>query len=111
MNGAKISLLVILVVSLLASACIGGMDIDFPFTPPPGPTLTRCEIDRNAIQAALDSYFAQYRKWPTADGTPGDIDWDKLVPAFLAVIPPSDSKCNWQVNSAPKGDVCLWQRC
>ena len=73
--------------------------------------LTKCEIDRDAIQVALDAYQDDTGEWPTTDGQPGNIEWDKLVPGFLDEKPPTDSKCDWQVNSDPEGDVCLWKRC
>lgn len=80
-------------------------------TPTPTPTLTRCEKDRNAIQEALDAYHAEKGEWPTADGQPGDIEWDKLVPDFLDDTPSTDIKCHWQVNSDPEGEVCLEETC
>jgi len=77
----------------------------------PTPKVTQCEIDRDAIQAALDAYHAEMGEWPTADGQPGDIEWDKLVPDFLDEIPATDSTCDWQVNSDPEGEVCLQHGC
>ena len=82
-----------------------------PPTPTPTPTPTKCEAQRDAIQAALYKYHGEKGVWPTEDGKPGDIVWDKLVPAFLYDKPSTDSKCNWQVNSSPEGQVCLLQIC
>lgn len=79
--------------------------------PTPTPQPTRCEADRDAVQVALHAFQAANGYWPTATGLPGDIDWDKLVPGFLDAIPSTDGRCDWQVNSAPEGDVCLWKRC
>ena len=80
-------------------------------TPTPGRTPTKCEVDRDAIQVALDAYHAEKGEWPTADGQPGNIEWGKLVPGFLDDIPGTDSRCHWQVNSDPEGEVCLWKTC
>jgi len=82
-------------------------------TPTPEPTRapSRCELDRDAVQVALDAYHDDTGEWPTADGQPGDIEWDELVPGFLDGVPSTDSKCDWQVNSDPEGDVCLWKKC
>ena len=84
-------------------------------TPTPTPTVThtptQCEADRDAIQAALDAYHDETGEWPTADGQPGDIDWDKLVPDFLSDIPLTDSICDWRVNSDPEGEVCIGHWC
>ena len=79
----------------------------------PVPTLgpLGCEPDRDALQAAIYAYNAKYREWPTLDGKPGDIYWDRLVPDFLPYIPNTDRRCNWQVNSNPEGQVCLWEKC
>ena len=81
----------------------------------PTPTATLgpegCVPDRDATQEALYSYHAEQGKWPTADGLPGDIKWDRLVPDFLPYIPHTDSNCDWQVNSDPEGEVCLWEVC
>ena len=65
----------------------------------------------NAIQAALHAYYSKFGEWPTASGEPGDIKWNKLVPDFLPYIPHTDSQCDWQVNSDPEGEVCLWEIC
>ncbi|MDD5093587.1 MAG: hypothetical protein PHV74_04300 [Dehalococcoidia bacterium] len=80
-------------------------------TPTPTHVPTTCEVQRDSIQVALDSYHSANGRWPTADGAPGDIDWDKLVPAFLAEIPSLDGTCEWQVNSQPEGKVCLLKPC
>jgi hypothetical protein len=81
----------------------------------PTPTATLgpegCQPDRDAIQVALNAYHAENGDWPTADGDPGDIKWSKLVPEFLPYIPHTDDKCDWQVNSDPEGEICLWERC
>ena len=80
-------------------------------TPTTSPTPTPCETDRDTIQAALYAYYAEKGEWPTANGQPGKIDWDKLMPGFLDAIPSTDSKCHWQVNSNPEGRVCLLRTC
>jgi len=81
-------------------------------TPTPLPTvIMTCEEARDAIQDALDAYHAEYGEWPTADGQPGDIEWTKIVPDFMAAVPVNDSKCDWQVNSDPEGEVCLLNQC
>ena len=80
-------------------------------TPTATPAPTMCEIDRDATQAALDAYHTEKGDWPTADGGPGDIEWNKLVPNFMEEIPPTDGRCDWQVNSQPEGEVCLWALC
>ncbi|MDY6911420.1 MAG: hypothetical protein SVM79_03565 [Chloroflexota bacterium] len=77
-----------------------------PATPP-----TPCEIDRDAIQIALNDYHLANGHWPTADSQPGDIVWDKLVPDFLGEVPPTDEDCEWQINSDPEGEVCLLTPC
>lgn len=83
--------------------------------PTPGRTPTKCEADRDAIQAALDAYHDGTGQWPTSDGGPGDIEWEKLVPDFLSEKPATDSttggKCDWRVDSNPEGGVCLTERC
>lgn len=81
-------------------------------TPQPVPTVTMtCEQARDAIQQALDAYHGKYGDWPTADGAPGDIVWPKLVPEFMEYGASNDSKCDWQVNSNPLGQVCVQDRC
>ena len=81
-------------------------------TPTPLPTISMsCVEARNAIQDALDGYNAQYQKWPTVGGEPGDIEWIKLVPEFMTGIPANDSDCVWWVNSDPEGDVCVRHQC
>jgi hypothetical protein len=67
-----------------------------------------CEDDRDATQAALRAYHSEQGEWPTADGGPGDIEWDKMMPGFIDEIPINDYFCDWQVNSNPEGEVCLW---
>jgi hypothetical protein len=66
-----------------------------------------CTEARDTIQDALDAYNTEYGNWPTADGQPGDIEWTKLVPDFMAGVPSNDIECDWWVNSNPEGDVCL----
>ena len=81
-------------------------------TPSPTPIVTMsCEIARDSIQPALDAYHAEHGEWPTADGQPGDIDWEKLVPAFMDTTPSNDARCDWRVNSDPEGEVCVPNRC
>jgi hypothetical protein len=120
---AKVVVAILILSMLIVSglACGGGDEPET--TPTPAPTLTptpeptpgrtptRCEVDRDAIQAALDTYHDDTGEWPTADGQPGNIEWDKLVADFLDEKPSTDSKCDWQVNSNPEGQVCLWERC
>lgn len=103
---ALVIVLIIVAVVITISAKGG-----FAPSPTPTPTPTACEIARDSIQAALDDYYAEYGEWPTADGQPGDIDWVKLVPAFMDGTPSNDSRCNWQVNSDPEGEVCVPKRC
>ena len=100
-----ISILALSILLVSGLACGGGDE------PTLTPTPTQCEADRDAVQVALDAYHDDTGEWPTADGGPGDIEWDKLVPGFLVEIPSTDSKCDWQVNSDPEGQVCLWERC
>ena len=69
---------------------------------------SQCEIDRDAIQSALDAYHDTYSGWPTVDGLPGDIVWDKLVPEFMGEVA---HICDWRVNSDPEGEVCLPRTC
>ncbi len=81
--------------------------------PSPSPASTEppeCEEDRQAIKAALDSYYAANGEWPTVDGQPGLIVWNKIIPAFLEKAP-STSSCKWQVNSDPLGEVCRSTHC
>jgi len=81
-------------------------------TPTPLPTVTMsCVQARDTIQQAINDYNAEHQLWPTADGQPGDIEWTKLVPDFMAAIPRNDSKCEWWVNSDPEGAVCLQNIC
>jgi hypothetical protein len=70
-----------------------------------------CEQARDFIQEALISYHDKHGEWPTVDGLPGDIEWAKLVPEFIMGLPTNDTKCDWQVNSDPEGDVCLQHKC
>ncbi|MGB2800574.1 MAG: hypothetical protein WBC82_12115 [Dehalococcoidia bacterium] len=87
-------------------------------TPTPAATPTSlpivvmsCDQAKNAIQEALDAYNAEQGEWPTADGQPGDIEWTELVPDFMEAVPANDSKCHWQVNSDPEGEVCVQHTC
>jgi hypothetical protein len=81
-------------------------------TPVPLPTISMsCVEARNAIQDALSVHTTQYQEWPTADGDPGDIEWTKLTPDFMAGVPSNDSLCDWWVNSDPEGTVCLQNMC
>ena len=120
---AKLAIIFTLLTLLLLStvACGGGSGptatpIPVPTLTPtqeptPGRTPANCEAHRDAIQAALYAYQGEEGKWPTADGEPGDIEWDKLVPRFLGDVPSTDSKCYWQVNSDPYGEVCVLKTC
>ncbi|MEA1958281.1 MAG: hypothetical protein U9N44_01215 [Chloroflexota bacterium] len=72
---------------------------------------SQCEIDRDAIQVALDAYHDTYGNWPTVDGLPGDIVWDKLVPEFMGEVAHGDYICDWRVNGDPEGEVCLPRTC
>ena len=103
---------------LVGAACGGGGNAEptptptATATPTPLPTVVMsCDQARDAIQIALDAYNAVHGDWPTIDGQPGDIEWIKLVPEFMKGIPSNDSKCEWWVNSDPKGDVCLQNIC
>ncbi|NQT71990.1 MAG: hypothetical protein HQ553_04370 [Chloroflexi bacterium] len=81
-------------------------------TPQPKPDIPNlCEQDRDAIQDVLDSFYAMNGKWPTSTGQPGDIQWDMLIPEWLDSVPPTDDKCEWQINSDPQGQVCLLTPC
>ncbi|MCK4722656.1 MAG: hypothetical protein KAT75_05100 [Dehalococcoidia bacterium] len=102
-------LLGMLLISALACTAMGGAAAT-P-TPTPEALLTKCEKDRGAIQAAIYAYNAEHGEWPTADGQPGDIWWDKLVREYLDDMPPTNSKCDWQVNSDPEGEVCVPNTC
>ena len=111
-------LLVLISLLLVGFACSGGGGggetiPTVPSTPTGQPTITptACEIDRDAIQAALYAYHDQKGEWPSADGISGDIVWEKLVPGFLAETPETDEKCDWQVNTKPEGELCLWEQC
>lgn len=79
--------------------------------PPPTPTEPpECETDRIDMKAAIDAYQTAKGEWPTADGKPGLIVWEKIVPSFLKANP-STIKCKWQVNSDPLGEVCRSVHC
>ena len=109
---AKLAILMLLLGMLLvsAAACTGGGGS--ATTPTPLPTAAMsCEEARDTIQAAIYAYHVEHTEWPTADGQPGDIEWTKLVPDFMAAVPTNDSKCDWQVNSDPEGEVCVLHTC
>lgn len=78
---------------------------------PPILPKTKCEIDRDSIQIALDAYYEANGVWPTEDGGTGDIVWEALVPVHIEAIPAMDNTCEWQVNSNPEGKVCLLKPC
>ena len=84
-------------------------------TPTPTATATvqktQCETDRDTIQEALNAYNEANDDWPTANGQPGDIVWDKLVPQYLSAMPSIDSSCDWQVSGNPAGTVCVAHTC
>ncbi len=103
---AAILLLGVLLISTAACNGGGGEPTAVPTLGPPG-----CAPDRDATQAAIDAYHSKYNSWPTADGQPGDMDWDKLVPQYLPYIPKTDSKCKWGVDGNPEGEACLQNRC
>jgi hypothetical protein len=105
---ARFTAILMLCVLLISSlACGGGGET--AAVPTLGPA--GCDPDRDATGAAIAAYHARYGGWPTADGEPGDMDWDKLVPEFLPYTPKTDSKCQWGVNGDPAGEVCLQNRC
>lgn len=79
--------------------------------PTPVPTKSRCEMDMETIQAAIDIYITQHNEWPTVDGQPGPMDWDKLIPGYMDEKPYANDKCKWGVNSDPQGDACMAHRC
>ena len=86
---------------------------DPPATPPPVPTKTisQCEKDELAVQAALDAYYLELEKWPTVDGLPGEIAWEEIVPTYMDEMPFANNKCEWRVNSDPEGSACMGRRC
>jgi len=113
MKAKRIVLIFILGILLVSVfACAGGPEATPTPTATPLPTRTPTmyETDRDAVQTAVDDYYAEHGEWPTSDGDPGDIAWEKLVPRFLASIPTTDSNCDWSVNSNPEGAVCLGDR-
>ena len=123
MKKSRIAVVLLLVIVLVSGlACCGGEEsVPTPtptVTPTPTPTPTplptvvmSCDQARDAIQIALDAYYAVHGEWPTIDGQPGDIDWINLVSDFIDGIPSNDNKCEWWVNSNPEGDVCLQNVC
>jgi hypothetical protein len=80
-------------------------------TPPATATAekTQCENDRDTIQEALIAYHEDNGDWPTADGKPGDIVWDKLAPEYMPAG--VDDQCDWRVSSSPQGQVCVAHTC
>lgn len=72
---------------------------------------SNCEHDKNEIQIALDAYYADNAAWPTADGLPGDIVWDELVPQYMSEMPLIDGSCDWRVGADPEGEVCIGHWC
>lgn len=115
----RIAVIVFMGILLMAGASCGGGENAEPTatpivtaTPTPLPTVVMsCDQARDAIQEALIDYHNERGEWPTANGEPGDIEWINLVPDFMTGIPSNDSKCEWWVNSDPKGDVCLQNIC
>lgn len=112
MRAANIAMILLLGTLLIAGiACVegsgeGGQETAIATLGP-----VKCDYDRDAINAVLGPYYTMHGQWPTADGQPGDIDWDKLVPRFLPYVPKTDSKCQWGVNSDPEGKACIQNRC
>lgn len=83
-------------------------------SPSPTPTMayaSNCEHDKNEIQIALDAYYEDNSSWPTADGLPGDIVWDELVPQYMSEMPLIDGSCDWRVGADPEGEVCIGHWC
>ena len=121
MKIARIAVIFLLFIVLVSGlACCGGEESEptptatatLTTTPTPLPTVTTsCSEARDAIQGALTVYNTQYQEWPTVDGQPGDIEWTKLVPDFMAGVPSNDSLCDWWVDSSPQGTVCLQNMC
>ena len=72
---------------------------------------TRCELDMEMIQNAIDVYNSQYDQWPTINGQPGPIEWDKIVPEYMEVMPYADNRCQWKVDDDPEGFVCKEEDC
>jgi len=64
------------------------------------------DIDINAIESAVSEYYKDNGQWPTADGQPGDIVWDKLVPTYINSVPATDAKCDWYIDDDPPGEIC-----
>ena len=116
MKITRIAVIVFMGTLLMAGAACGGGGNSEP-TPTPIATATlptvvmSCEEARDAIQAALIDCYDEHGEWPTANGQPGDIEWTKLVPEFMAGIPHADSLCDWWVSDDPEGEVCLQHAC
>jgi len=108
--------LILTALLLCAMACVaadGALLTPTPVgTPTPLPTIQMgCVEAKNAVQVAIDAYHAQKGVWPTSDGQPGDIDWAKLIPGYMAGVPSDDKSCDWRVNSNPLGEVCIAHFC
>jgi maltose-binding protein MalE len=80
-------------------------------TPTPTAHVSNCEKDKSNIQTALNAYHEANGDWPTANGQPGDIVWDKLVPEYMSEMPVIDDQCDWQVSGNPEGNVCVSHTC
>ena len=107
-----IIILVAAIAVIVAIGVAGWLEPGSTPTPTSLPTVSMsCNEAKNGIQAALDDYHDSYGEWPTADGQPGDIEWTELVPDFMDAVPANDSKCDWQVNSDPEGEVCVQHTC
>ena len=117
MRPATVAMILLLGIMLLPSiACVEGSGEGGKATATATATLgpVKCDYDRDAINAVLRPYYAEHGEWPTADGQPGDIDWDKLVPEYLPYIPKTDNKCQWgirEVDGDPPGKACIQNRC
>lgn len=109
MLAARFTAILLLCILLISTAACDGGGGEPTAVPTLGPA--GCAPDRDATQAAIDAYHAKYGGWPTADGEPGDMDWDKLMPEFLPHKPATDTKCMWGVNGDPEGEVCLQHVC
>ncbi len=85
--------------------------ISEPTEPTPTRKKSRCETDMEVIQAAIDVYSSEYDQWPTINGQPGDVDWDKMIPDYMDEKPYDNDKCKWGVNSDPVGIACIGHYC
>ena len=109
MLAARFTAILLLCILLISTAACDGNGGEPTAVPTLGPA--GCAPDRDATGAAIAAYHAKYGVWPTADGEPGDMDWDKLVPEFLPYKPDTNGKCQWGVNGDPEGEVCLQHSC